>query len=182
MDHKWKDGLLWALIASTGVLFALATPTGLTILGSMPQVMGVDLNRKPISIPASLTADRTLVLVSFQRGQGRDIDSWVQGMGLTENGSIAWVRMFVRSDPGDVGVRAAIENRLQARYPSAQERSKVVPVFTDQEAFMKSVGLSATDQISALILNRNGEVLARVEGPFDATKKIVIEDALKAPI
>ncbi len=181
MEHKWKDSMLWALIASAGVLFAFATPTGQAIMGRMPQLIAVDLNKKPISIPAGLTAERTLVLVSFQRGHGHDVDTWVEGMGLREDGPHAWVRMPILNDPGNFDGRSAIENRLQARYPSEQERSKVMPVFTDQQAFLKSVGLTNTEQISALVLNRSGHVLARVEGVFDDAKKTLIAEALKSP-
>ena len=182
MDQKWKDSLLWASIASFAVLLAFATPTGQAILGRVPQLIGVDLNKKPISIPAGLTAERTLVLVSFQRGHGKDIDTWISGMSLREGGAVQYVRMPILNDPGSLDGRSAVETRLQARVTNPQERSKVVPVFTDQQTFLKSVGLTTTESISALVLNRNGEVLARVEGPFSAEKKRLIEDALKAAL
>jgi hypothetical protein len=182
MDHKWKDSLLWASLASIAVLLAFATPTGQAILGRVPELIGVDLNKKPISIPAGLTAERTLVLVSFQRGHGKDIDTWITGMSLREGGAVQYVRMPILNDPGNLDGRSAIETRLQARVPDTQERSKVVPVFTDQQAFLKSVGLASSQQISALVLNRSGHVLARVEGPFSSEKKGLIEDALKASL
>jgi hypothetical protein len=120
--------------------------------------------------------------VSFQRGQGREVDTWVRGMGLREGGPVEWVRIAILNDPGDLGGRSAVETRFQARFTSPQERAKVVPVFTDQQAFLKSVGLSGSDQISALVLNRNGEVLARVEGAFSPEKKDLIDGALKAAL
>ena len=182
MEQKWKDSLMWVSVASAAFLFAFATPTGQAILGRVPALIGSDLNRKPISIPAGLTAERTLVLVSFQRGQGRDVDTWIRGMSLREGGAVQWVRLPILNDPGDLSGRNEVESRFQARFTSPQERSKVVPVFTDQQAFLRSVGLTGTDQISALVLNRNGEVLARVEGVFSPDKKDLIEDALKSAL
>ncbi len=182
MEQKWKDSLLWATIASAAVLLAFATPAGQTVLGRVPHLIGVDLNKKPMRIPAGLTAERTLVLVSFQRGHGKDIDTWISGMSLREGGAVQYVRMPVLDDPGHLDGRSAVETRLQARVPDAQERSKVVPVFTDQQAFLRSVGLSSPEHISALVLNRSGEVLARVEGPFSLEKKELIEGALKATL
>ena len=182
MEQNTKGGLVWGLTVGACMLFALATPTGQAILGRVPQLIGMDLNKKPISIPASLTAERTLVLVSFQRGHGKDIDTWISGMSLREGGAVQYVRMPILNDPGDLDGRSAIETRLQARVTNPQERAKVVAVFTDQQAFMKSVGLTSTQHISALVLNRSGEVLARVEGPFSAEKKGLIDGALKASL
>ena len=182
MEQNTKGGLVWGLTVGACMLFALATPTGQAILGRVPQLIGMDLNKKPISIPAGLTAERTLVLVSFQRGHGKDVDTWISGMSLRDSGAVPYVRMPILNDPGNLDGRSAIETRLQARVTNPQERSKVVPVFTDQQAFLKSVGLTTTQQISALVLNRNGEVLARVEGPFSVEKKGLIEDALKAAL
>ena len=182
MEQNTKGGLVWGLTVGACLLFALATPTGQAILGRVPQLIGMDLNKKPISIPAGLTAERTLVLVSFQRGHGKDVDTWISGMSLREGGAVQYVRMPILNDPGDLDGRRAVETRLQARVTNTQERSKVVPVFTDQQAFLKSVGLTSTQQISALVLNRNCEVLARVEGAFTPEKKGLIEDALKAAL
>jgi hypothetical protein len=182
MEQKWKDSLAWLSIASAAVLFAFATPSGQAILGRVPQLIGSDLNQRPVSIPAGLTAERTLVLVSFQRGQGRDVDTWIRGMSLRDGGAVQWVRLPILNDPGDSDGRNAVANRFLAHYASPQERSKVIPVFTDQQAFLRSVGLSSTDQISALVLNRNGEVLARVEGSFSPDKKGLIEQALVAAL
>ena len=63
-------------------------------------------------------------------------------------------------------------------YASAQERSNLVPVFTDRAAFVQSAGLRDIEHAHVLVLNRNGEVLARVAGAYDADKARIVRDTL----
>ena len=177
MKHIWKDTLTWGLIAAGAVALALVAPKGVSVLGQMPSVSATDLNKKPLEIPEGLRAERTLVLLSFQRGQSQDVDSWIKGLGLHGDSSISWVRMAIINDPGDQG-RSVAESRLLARYTAAQDRARLVPVFTNRDAFIKSTGLDGIEQMAAVVVNRQGEVLARAQGPLDADKKALILDTL----
>ena len=53
-----------------------------------------------------------------------------------------------------------------------------MPVFTDRADFVRAAGLVTTDQSYAVVLNRRGEVLARVEGQFDAEKARTLRETL----
>ena len=50
------------------------------------------------------------------------------------------------------------------------EHAKLLPVFTDRASFVRSAGLNGGNQLSVVIVNRQGEVLARVNGAFDPEK------------
>ena len=88
--------------------------------------------------------------------------------------------MPVLNDPGTEPGRRAIENRLLSRHPEDSERARLVPVFTDRAAFIRSVGMTSADHAYALVLNREGEVLARVEGMFDEGKGQALRETLLA--
>lgn len=100
-------------------------------------------------------------------------------MNLRNDPSITWMRMPVVNDPGTPVGRSAVENRLLSHYTADTERAKLVPVFTDRASFVRSAGLGSTDQVYAVVVNRQGEVLARVEGQFDADKAQTLRETLQ---
>jgi hypothetical protein len=168
MKSVWSPTLAWFFAVLAAVLFAVAAPTESSVMGRLPNLHARQLDQRPLALPEGLDADRTLALISFHRDQRPAVDSWIDGLQLGGDASVRWLRMLVVNDPGDAAERGMIENRLRERY--AQEKAAVVPVFTDRAAFARSTGLSGVEQPHVVVLNRRGEVLARVEGPFDAEK------------
>lgn len=178
MKRVWMDTAAWAGTVVAALALAVAAPKGLAVLGHLPAFSASNLNREPVMIPEGLKAERTLLLLNFKRGQGQDIEGWISGLRLRDDPSLAWLRMPVLADDGDPSRRIDVEGRLLARHTAPNERANVVPVFTDQVAFLKSAGLSRTDVVYAVVVNRHGEVLARAEGPFDDDKAKILLDTL----
>jgi hypothetical protein len=168
MKRVWSPTLAWFLAVVAAVLLAVAAPTESSVMGRLPSFHARQLDQKPLVLPEGLGADRTLAFISFHRDQRPAVDSWIHGLQLSGDASVRWLRMLVVNDPGDDAERSVIENRLRERY--AQEKAAVVPVFTDRNAFARSTGLSGVEQPHVVVLNRRGEVLARVEGPFNPEK------------
>jgi hypothetical protein len=177
---KSNVSYLGAWLVAAGLAFALAfaAPNESSVMGRLPAFMAQTLLRQPVAVPEGLPSDRTLALITFQRGQHAQVESWIQGMNLRNDPSISWMRMPVLNDPGTQG-RSAVENRLLQHYPADTERAKLVPVFTDRASFVRSAGLGGTDQVYAVVVNRQGEVLARVEGQFDADKAQTLRETLQ---
>lgn len=168
MKSVWSPTLAWVLAVVAALLLAVAAPTESSVMGRLPTLHARLLDQQPLVLPEGLGADRTLALISFHRDQRPAVDSWIQGLQLGRDASVRWLRMLVVNDPGNDAGRSEIETRLRERY--AQEKAAVVPVFTDRTAFARSTGLSGVEQPHVVVLNRRGEVLARVEGPFHPEK------------
>lgn len=184
MKINFKSPLTYvgAWLGATGLAFglAVASPSESSVMGRLPELMSHALAHKPVSLPADLPSDRTLALISFQRDHRAVADSWIHGLNLDKDTSIAWMRMPVLTDPGTQVGRNDAESKLLQRYASPQERARLVPVFADRADFVRSVGLNGTDQFYAVVVNREGDVLARVEGHFDADKAQLLRETLKA--
>ncbi len=171
--------MTWLAVAGLAVALAVASPRESGILGKLPGQIGEFLGSKPAAAMAVAPADqRLLVLVSFHRDHRRDVESWIDGLSLYQDRSIDWIRMPVIQDAGDPNVRAAAESRLLARYVTPQERENLIPVFIDREMFLQSTGLPHEQSAYALVIKRNGDVLARIPGGFDASKAQTVRDAL----
>ena len=179
-NNTWTYALTWVGAAGLAVAFALFSPTESSVMGHFPAFMSRTLTNQPVTAPGGLPADRTLTLITFHRSQRAQADSWIQGLNLNNDSSITWLRMPVFNDPGTPQFRDAAENRLLQHYPAPGERSRLVPVFTDRANFVRSAGLTGIDQSSVVIVNRHGEVLARVQGEFDAVKAQTLRETLKA--
>lgn len=179
---KSNASYLGAWLLAVGLAFGLAfaSPNEASVMGRLPAFMSQTLLRKPVAIPDGLPADRTLALITFQRGQVPQIQSWIDGLNLKNDHSISWVRLSVRNDPGTPAGRTEFETKLLNHYKADEERAKLLPVFTDQDDFVRGAGLASINQVSVVVVNRQGDILARAEGGFNADKASALLETLKS--
>lgn len=173
--------LAWLAAAGLAAALAVASPSESSVMGHMPAFVSQTLSRQPLVVPSEFPSDRTLALITFKREQRAQAESWIEGLNLKNDPSISWMRVTVLNDPGTEVGRSAAEARLRQQYSSESERAKLVPVFTDKADFARSVSLNGVGHSSAVVVNRQGEVLARVEGQFSAEKAQFLLETLKAP-
>ena len=171
----------WLAAAALAGGLALVAPSDSSVMGELTPFMSRTLLNQPVAVPQGLPAERTLALINFQRGQRPQVESWITGLDLENDPSIAWIRMPVINDPGDSRSRDDAEDRLMRHYPGEADRARLVPVFTDRASFVRTAGLDGVDQVYAVVLNRNGEVLARVQGAFDPDKAQALRETLRVP-
>jgi hypothetical protein len=180
MSTIWTPVLGWVAAAGAAVGLAVAAPHENWVLGKVPSVAAKRLDQTPMALPQELPSGRTLALVVFQGHQREEARSWIEGLQLHRDPSIAWLKMPVLNDPGDDKERRGIERRLLERHPSTAERARMVPLFTDRDAFVRATGLSGAEHASVLVLDREGNVLARAEGPFEQGKAQALRETLLA--
>ncbi len=172
--------LAWLAAVGLALAMALASPNESSVMGHLPAFMSRNLMRQPVAIPSGLPSDRTLALITFNREHRAQAESWIEGLNLKNDSSIVWLRIPVLHDPGTPSGRNEAESRLLQRYPVDAERANMVPIFTDRANFVRSAGLNGIEQAYAVVVNRKGDVLARVEGKYDADKAQILRETLKA--
>ncbi len=176
----WTPTLAW-LGAVTGALaLAMAAPSESHFMGRLPTLTAKRLDQQLVTLPHGLPAERTLALVAFNRSQRGEIDSWIKGLRLGHDPSIPWFKMPVFNDPGSEVARNDLQNQMLARHPAGADLSRLVPVFTDRDAFIRAAGLSGTEHAWVLVLNREGKVLARAEGLYNEAKAQALRETLLA--
>jgi hypothetical protein len=175
MKPIWTYPLAWFVVVLVAVLLAFAGPRAHPALGHLPPDIGGKLDRVPVASVGD--DDRMIVLVTFRRDQRVAAESWIKGLNL-RNRAVVWVRMPVVDDPGDPTLRAQAEGRLLSRYADPAERENLVPLVTNRALFVAATGLHDTTQAHVLVINRRGEVLARVAGEFDAEKAATVLDTV----
>lgn len=169
----WTPTLAWLAAATGALVLAGVAPSETSMMGRLPSLAIQRLG------PPGLPSDRVLALVGFDRSHRGEINSWIEGLRLHHDRSIPWVKMPVLEDPGNEAARQAMEGRLRATHDLPAQR--LVPVFTDRDQFIRAAGLSGGDHASVLVLDRNGQVLARAEGQFDSARATAIRETLLEP-
>jgi hypothetical protein len=177
---NWTPALAWIGLASIALVLAFAAPDEGNMMGRLPTISAKRLDQQPLQLPAQLPAERSLALVAYTKHQREEVQSWIQGMHLELDSALPWFRLSVLNDPGSETARSAAEQRLLARYPNVAERARLVPIFTNREAFARTAGGSSTDHAAILVVDRNGRVLARAEGPYDENKAQALRETLLA--
>lgn len=173
----------WLLAAVMAFLLAFAAPSESRVMGHLPALLSHNLKDQPVALPQGLPSDRTLALITFKRGQRPQVEgwvNWVKNLNQAAPDAVNWMRVSVVNDPGTDGARGEVWSRLLEKYPSDAERANFVPVFTNHASFVRASGFSGTDQVMAVVLNRQGDVLARAEGPFDADKAQSLLETLQS--
>lgn len=177
---SWTPTLAWLGLAGLALVLAFAAPDEGNVMGRLPTISAKRLDQQPFILPFQLPAERSLALVAYTKHQREEVQSWVRGMQLEADSAIFWFRLSVLNDPGSETARSEAEKRLMARYPQASERARLVPVFTNREAFARAAGGSGTDHAAVLVVDRNGRVLARAEGAYDEAKAQALRETLLA--
>lgn len=171
---------LWLAAVGLALALALASPTESSVMGRIPSFMSQTLAQQPMTVPEGLPSNRTLALIAFKRSQHAQVESWIEGLNLRNDSSIAWMRMPVLNDPGTPQGRNAVKDKLLGHYPAEDERARLLPAFVNRELFIRSAGLNSTEQVYAVVLNRQGDVVARVAGKFDPDKAETLRETLRA--
>ena len=178
--HTVSNIGLWLAATAAALALSFASPTDSSVMGELPTFMSHTLSKRPMTVPDDLPGERTLALITFKRTQREHADSWIEGLNLKSDPSIKWIRMPVVNDPGTPEGRDEVKTRLLGRYTAEDERANMLPVFIDRERFVRSAGLSGVNQAVAVVVNRRGDVLARVDGAYSARKARALRETLLA--
>ena len=171
MKSVWTATLAWAAVVLAAIFLAFAVPRAHPALGRLPAGIGEKMDQVPVV--RSRDDERRIVIVTFSREHRGAAETWIRGLQLDRQ-AYAWVRMPVVDDPGSPALRLQAEGRILARYASLADRSNLLPLVTDRSLFVGATGVPDTRQAHVLVVNRRGEVLARVSGPYDADKAATI--------
>jgi hypothetical protein len=132
-----------------------------------------------MTVPAQLPAERTLVLIAFEREQQTVLNTWVAGLNLTDN-KLPWIETPVIAK-GYGLIRGFINGGMRRGIQDTALRDRTVTLFTDPAALRKDMGLTGDGKtVWVTVVDRAGQVWARAEGSYTADKAKPLLDALQA--
>ena len=155
--------------------FFVTITVGLMLMNSMqagssnavaqfPSLTSKDLAGNSVDLPAGFPAERTILLVAFEREQQHDIDSWVEGLHLGE-GKLPWLELPVIDNPGAIG-RWFIDNGMRRGIKDHQVWAHVVTLYTKKAEFKSAMQIGSEKEIEVFVADRSGKVFERQVGPY----------------
>jgi hypothetical protein len=149
-----------------------------------PAVRGRTLVGAEIALPADFPAERTLAVVAFQRWHQARVDRWIAravaaGVPPTTRGAtgpipVAVVEVPVLSSQWRP-VRRFIDGGMTAGIGDPDILARTITVYTDVATFQRSLAIPNSDDVHALVVGRDGAILARGDGdPDDASWEAIV--------
>ncbi|GAA1622199.1 hypothetical protein [Georgenia ruanii] len=165
----------------------MSTQQAAARIPTFPALEGRSLLGERIALPAELPAERTLVLVAFQRWQQPVVDGWITravaaGVPPTPRGAakpmpVAVVELPVLST-GWKPARRFIESGMVAASRDPDILARTIPVYTDVSAFRRRLQIPSTEEVHAVVVDPGGTVVARARGEVDAAAWATLAAAL----
>ena len=143
---------------------------------SFPVVAGRTLLGADVVLPADFPADRTLAVVAFQRGQQSRVDRWIEravaaGVPLTTRGATGSIPAAVVEVPVLSThwrpVRRFIDGGMTAGIGDPDVLALTITVYTDVGTFQRFLSIPGSNDVAALVVDRDGTILARGCGDPD---------------
>ncbi|HYN48148.1 MAG TPA: hypothetical protein VER83_04730 [Candidatus Nanopelagicales bacterium] len=152
-----------------------------------PAVVGHSLLGLRVLLPGGFPGERTLAVVAFQQRQQEAVDRWIAravaaGVPATTRGvtgllPVAVVELPVLSTLWRP-VRRFIDGGMAAGIGDPDVLARTITVYTDVAAFQRSLAIPDGGDVQALVVARDGAILARGHGEPDGVSWAAIAGAL----
>ena len=129
-----------------------------------------------VALPRDFPAERTLAVVAFQRWQQERVDRWIAravaaGVPPTTRGATGPIPAAVVEVPVLSiqwrPVRRFIDGGMTAGIGDPDVLARTMTVYTDVAAFQRALAIPGNDDVHALVVTRDGGILARSHGDPD---------------
>lgn len=146
-----------------------------------PFVRGENLEGRAFTLPADLKGAYNVLFIAFQRDQQIDINSWLPFAKqlVNEYPALAYYELptIYRGHPL---FRWWLNTGMRMGIPDKKAREVTITLYLDKRAFRKALDMPDEERIYVLLVNRKGEVLWRVEGPFHEERERDLKHAIES--
>jgi hypothetical protein len=155
-----------------------------------PFVSGRSLLGVDLALPGDFPAERTLAVVAFQQWHQAIVDRWIAravaaGVPATIRGAtgvlpVAVVELPVLSTRWRLA-RRFIDGGMAAGIRDADVLARTITLYTDLPAFRRPLAIRDGSDVHALVVTRDGTILARAHGDPDEASWAAIASVLIGP-
>jgi hypothetical protein len=146
-----------------------------------PTVMAYSLDKQPITLPSGLEGGVNLLLISFARDQGNQLETWTavaQALQHTDFEFRAY-RIPV-AERENVIFRWWANASLRSSETDPELWHWVVPIYVQMGEFRNQLGVADEKSVVALLVDKSGHVLWRATGTATAATRASLTAAVKA--
>jgi hypothetical protein len=150
----------------------MTTDTG-SAVARFPVVTGRSLLGLELALPRHFPAERTLAVVAFRQWHQARVDRWIaravaDGVPPTPRGLAGDLPTAVVELPvlatGWRPVRRFIDGGMTSGIGDPNVLARTITIYTDVGGFQRALGIRGSDEVHALVVTRDGTILARGAG------------------
>ena len=122
---------------------------------SLPQIEAETLSGTKLSLPSGLSADHTVLVLSFQRDHQEVSNAWRPHLAeMAKSGSVTWYELAFLdvSTP----VRLAVGTAMDYGITDAVARKHVAPVWSSHAGVRKALGITSDQEVVVAVVNKSG--------------------------
>jgi hypothetical protein len=165
-------------IVSVILIVLLEQAAADTDLRRLPEISGYFLDGRAISLPSDLEGPATLMVVTRKYPGGEDFESW-RDVASGLSGEVSAVFVVLMGNRRGIE-RAVAAGRLRRDVRDPKLRASMVPVFQEGQDIQSHLGLGAG--VSALLVNKTGEILWQANGAAGEAATLDIRRILDRPV
>ncbi len=136
-----------------------------------PEIAGENLEKKKYVIPYELEGDLNVVIIPFQRWHQSLVDEWSVFLNDIERSNQNFRYYEVPTlNSGYKAMRFMIDGGMRAGIPDRSIRERTITLYTNKPLFEQQLNIKSENTIYLFLIRKNGEILWRSEGEFDAQK------------
>ena len=174
-------GLLGALTLTGCISAGINSPVQSSgVAGVMfPDVVGIDLEGKEISLPTGLDGRRNLVAIAFEREHQAVVDTWIDRVEplLVQHPELRLYEVPTIYESSTL-FRLWLNNGMRAGITDQVARRRTVTIYVDRKQFNAALSISDTRNVHLLLLNAEGRIAWRSTGPANDEKLADLSQAL----
>jgi len=147
-----------------------------------PVVTSANLEGRTFTLPRDFEGERNVVFVAFERRQQADVDSWVPFVKSllartpdAEYYEIPTIKRMVAP------MRWMINRGMRGGIDDGGARERTITLYLDKEPFKRALGISSEQEITVLVVDREGNVRWHAAGAFSDDKGQGLARALMTP-
>jgi hypothetical protein len=144
-----------------------------------PTVKGSNLAGKEFVLPDEIEAQYAIFMIAFQQYHQIDVNTWIPVVRdlSQDNDRLAYYELptITRLNPA---ARSFIDSGMRGGIPDPIARATTITLYLDKSSFREVLNISNDEAIVILLVDREGEIYWRAEGP--ATQPVI--DDLEATI
>lgn len=137
-----------------------------------PHITSYSLAKNKLNLPGDFAGKIDLLLISFQPEQLTQINTWMptaQGLQHT-NFNFHWYQLPV-SERENFVFRWWDNSSMRSDDTDPEAWPWIVPLYVDKNHFRHALQIPSDRQISVLLVDKQGHVLWRAEGPLTQEKR-----------
>jgi hypothetical protein len=149
-------------------------------LNIFPETEGTNLEGKKFVLPRDFEGKLNIVFVAFQREQQLAVNTWLPTADLLESihPKLRYYELPTISRMNPIA-RWFINTGMRSGIKDPKSRKKTITLYLNKGSFRKDLGIPGEDNIYILLVDKQGKVDWRSEGPCDVEKAKNLSDFIK---